>query len=382
MSRIIAWFYGFKKRHPLLVMVGLLYVLVPVLVGLALGYEMHGDSPVRIPTVVVNADSSQFSRDLIDYVDKTETFQIIGSAGSYDEAERLLQEGKALAGLIIPEDFYSQLLAGKSPDILLLYDGSQLAVVSVAKAGLSEIMLNMNGAYLQKVFAGKLGVLPEALAGKVLPISVTSRNLFNPTKSFRYYLLPGMLLAILQVGVAMLGAERAYERRRLRCIRRDFGGDILTMLQWAGMATLSIMLCLGVQLVCFGLPWRGTVWGGVALIFAYALTVTGLGYLVGTLVPERTFAIQLAAVTVLPTSVLAGYTYPLTAMPGAYQAIAKIFPFTYFSTDIRSLCLKPMAFYHLWPHIWFLLKYAAVEIILLLVIKWLLGRGADEEAAA
>lgn len=371
-NRIIAGFYSFKKNHPRVVMVGLLYVLVPVLVGLALGYEMHEDSPVRIPTVVVNEDGSQFSWDVIDYVDKTETFEVMGYADTYGEAERLLQEGKALAGLIIPDGFYADLLAGRSPDMLLLYDGSQLAVVSVAKAGLSEIMLNMNGAYLQKVFAGKLGVVPEALMGQVVPISVTSRNMFNPTKSFRYYLLPGMLLAILQVGVAMLGAERGFERRRTRL--RDFGADVLTMLQWAGMATLSIMLCLGVQLVCFGLPYRGTVAGGVLLIFAYALTVTGLGYVVGSLIPERTFAIQLAAVTVLPTSVLAGYTYPLTAMPAAYQAIAKIFPFTYFSTDIRGLCLKAMEFGHVWPHIWFLLKYAAAEMLLLLAVKWLRSR--------
>ena len=69
MSHIIAWFYRFKKRHPYLVMSVLIYGLVPLVVGLALGYEMHDDSPVHIPTVVVNGDKSQFSRDFINYVD-------------------------------------------------------------------------------------------------------------------------------------------------------------------------------------------------------------------------------------------------------------------------------------------------------------------------
>ena len=349
----------------------LIYGLVPLVVGLALGYEMHDDSPVHIPTVVVNGDKSQFSRDFINYVDETAYFDIAFQADNTAQAERLIQEGRALAGIIIPEDFYKNLLGGKSPDILLLYDGSQLAVVSVAKMALSEIMLNMNGAYLQKIFAAKLGVMPSELMSKVLPVSVTYQNMFNPTKSFRYYLLPGMLLAILQVGMVMLGAERGYESRRLYA--RDFGRHLQNLALWSLLATLGMMLCLGVQLVVFGLPYRGTVLGGVLLLAVYALTITTMGYIVGSVVSERTFAVQLAAILVLPTSVLGGYTYPLTAMPAAYQSIAKLLPYTYLGSDIRSLCLKPMALQHVMPHISFLALYALVEILLLLGIKLLLG---------
>ncbi len=126
MSHLIAWFYRFKKRHPYLTMSVLVYALVPVVVGLALGYEMHDDSPVHIPTVVVNGDKSQFSYDFINYVDQTAYFDVSLWAETSEQAERLIQEGQALAGMIIPADFYKDLLAGKSPDILLLYDGSQL----------------------------------------------------------------------------------------------------------------------------------------------------------------------------------------------------------------------------------------------------------------
>ena len=63
-------FYHFKRQHPQLVMVLLLYVAVPLVMGLALGYEMHGDTPAEIPTVVVDADNSEFSREFISQVDK------------------------------------------------------------------------------------------------------------------------------------------------------------------------------------------------------------------------------------------------------------------------------------------------------------------------
>jgi len=214
-------------------------------------------------------------------------------------------------------------------------------------------------------------VLPEELMGQVLPVNVTYHNMFNPTKSFRYYLLPGMLLAILQVGIVMLGAERGYESRRLYA--RGFSRHLQNLALWSLLATLGMMICLGVQLVVFGMPYRGTVLGGVLLLAVYALTITTMGYIMGSLIPERTFAVQLAAILVLPTSVLAGYSYPLTAMPPFYQSLAKFLPYTYLGTDIRSLCLKPMELAHIMPHIVFLAEYALVEILLLLVIKLALG---------
>lgn len=371
-------FYQFKKRHPRLVMVLLLYVLVPVVIGLALGYEMHGDSPTVIPTVVANMDGSEFSRTFIDQIDKTATLSVVAEVSGAAEAEELIRTGKALAGLVIPADFAKDMTSGKSPDMLIIYDASQLAVLSVAKPAVTEIMLTMNGAYLQKIFAGKLGVVPSALMGQVAPVSVTYRNLYNPTKSFRYYLLPGMLLAVLQVGICMLGAERGYNNRR----EAHIPTHLLTIVLWGLLGALGVLVCLGVQLVCFGLPYRSTICGGLLLLLLYTLVITLMGYLVGLLVPDKLFATQLAAMLVLPTSVLGGYSYPLTAMPAAYQTLAKFLPYTYMGSDLRALCLKNMQFGHVLPHIGVMLMFAAVLLLLLaLVLAFKAARRAKEAAA-
>ena len=102
--------------------------------------------------------------------------------------------------------------------------------------------------------------------------------------------LLGMLLAILQVGIVMMGAARGYESRKLYV--RDFGRHIQNIIFWSLLAALGMMLCLGVQFICFGLPYRGTVLGGVLLLLIYAITITCMGYIVGSLVPERVFAVQ------------------------------------------------------------------------------------------
>lgn len=376
MYRIFSTFNRFRNRYPKAMMVLLVYIIIPVAVGAALGYEMHDDSPATVATVVVDHDRSGFSSDFVDYVDATDTFDVQYYADSDAEAERLIQEGKVFAGLIIPDDFYRDMRSGKAPDILMIYDASSLTVMSVSKMSLTEIMMTMKGAYMKNIFAGKLNVLPSQIMNEVQPVSVTYRNLFNPTKSFRYYLLPGILCAVIQVGISMMGAERGFEVRG----EAFSAADILRVILWALVGGLSVMLCLGVQFVCFGLPYRGTLIGGVLLIMAYSLTITTLGYIIGTIMADRMMSVQISAVMVLPTSILGGYTYPVTAMPDFFQKLSVWLPYTYLGNDVRSLCLKEMKIEHIMPHIIFLVKYAAAELVILAAVKLIrdIFRGISE----
>lgn len=371
-------FYEFKQRHPKLVMVLLLYVAVPLIIGLALGWEMHNGTLEEVSTVVVDMDNSEFSRTFSDMLDKTAMLNVTHAVSGTAEAEALIQSGECMAGVVIPDEFSQNMLSGNSPDMLILYDASQLPVMSVVKPAITEIMMTMNGAYLQKIFAGKLDVLPSQLMGEVSPVSVTYRNLYNPTKSFTYYLLPGMLLAVLQVGICMLGAERGFDNRK----EKDLTTHVLTILLWALLGMMGVMICTGVQ-IAFGLPYRSTVLGGLLMLFMYSLVITTLGYVVGLILPEKLFAVQISAILVLPTSILGGYSFPLSSMPHAYQVLGKFLPYTYMGNDIRALCLKNMEFRHILPHIGVMCEFLVVlGLIMLAVLGIRRAKSRKEEAQA
>lgn len=344
-------------------MVLLLYVAVPLIIGLALGWEMHNGTLEEVSTVVVDMDNSEFSRTFSDMLDKTAMLNITHTVTGTAEAEALIQSGECMAGVVIPDEFSQNMLSGNSPDMLILYDASQLPVMSVVKPAITEIMMTMNGAYLQNIFAGKLGVLPSQLMGEVSPVSVTYRNLYNPTKNFTYYLLPGMLLAVLQVGICMLGAERGFDNRK----EKNLTTHVLTILLWALLGMMGVMICTGVQ-IAFGLPYRSTVLGGLLMLFCYSLVITTMGYIVGLILPEKLFSVQIAAILVLPTSLLGGYSFPLSSMPHAYQVLGKFLPYTYMGNDIRSLCLKNMEFRHILPHIGVMCEFLVVLGLIMLVV--------------
>ncbi len=361
-----AFFYRYKKRHPKRVMTFLVFILVPLATGLILGYEMSSNVAMSIPTVVVDHDHSDFSRSFVKYVEESEYFKVVEQADYDGRVEEMLYRQQAYVGIIIPERFYSDMREGKAPKILTVYDGSTLAVMSSSKSAMTEILLTLKTGYMMKIYEGKLGVVPADVRNHAIPIDVTYRLLFNPTRNFRNFILPGMLAALIQVGIACMGAERAGEMREKTT---PFLAHIRTICHWGLLGAISIALTLAEQYLFFDMPYKGTLLGGAAVTLLFSTVTLMAGYIVGTVITDRTLATQIAAVIVLPTTILGGYTWPVLAMPAFFQKLARFLPFYYYGEAVRNLCLKPLEFHHLLPAIEMMCIFGAVELGLLFLVQ-------------
>ncbi len=365
-NNFVTFFYLYKKRHPKRVMTFLVFIIVPLAAGLILGYEMSSNVAMSIPTVIVDHDHSDFSRSFVEYVAESEYFNVVEQADYDARVEEALYQREAYVGIIIPERFYSDMRDGKAPKILTLYDGSTMAVMSSSKSAMTEILLTLKTAYMMKVYEGKLGVTPADVRNHAVPIDVTYRLLFNPTRNFRNFILPGMLAALIQVGIACMGAERAGEMRDKKL---PFKAHIKTICHWGFLGAISISLTLLEQYLFFDMPYEGTLSGGIAVTLLFSGVILMIGYIVGSVVAERTLASQISAVIVLPTTILGGYTWPVLAMPEFFQQLAKIIPFYYYGDAVRDLCLKQLEFHHVLPDIAAMCAFAAAELGLLYLIK-------------
>jgi len=359
-------FVKYVKKHPKQVMPVLVLIVIPLVTGLILGYEMSGDVAANIPTVVVNHDNSEFSRSFIEYVDESDFFDIVEFTDRDERVEEMLYNQEACVGVIIPENLYSDMKEGKAPKILTVYDGSNLIVISSARSAMSEILLTVKTAFLMKIYEGKLGVAPADVMNHALPIDVTYRTLFNPARNYRNFLLPGMLAGLIQVGIVCMGADRAGEMRDREI---KFSAHLKTIFNWSVLGTVSIFLTMLEQYLFFGIPYKGTLLGGIVVTLLFSVVIFCMGYMIGSIITDKTLASQISAVLVLPTTILGGYTWPVLAMPEFFQKLAKILPFTYYGEAVRDLCLKPLQFHHLLPAISALCVFAAVEVGALYVIK-------------
>jgi ABC-2 type transport system permease protein len=366
LDHFVKFFYLYKKRHPKRVMAFLVFIAVPLITGFVLGYEMSSNVATAIPTVVVNHDNSDFSRSFVEYVSESEYFKVVEQADNDARVEEMLYKRDAYVGVIIPEGFYSDMREGKAPKILTIYDGSTMTVISTAKSAMSEILLTLKTAYMMKIYEGKLGVVPADVRNHAIPIDVTYRLLFNPTRNYRNFLLPGMLAALIQVGIVCMGAERAGE---LRDKKLPFSTHLRTIAHWGLLGALSISLTLLEQFLLFNMPYKGTLMGGIIVTLLFSVVTLAIGYIIGSVITDRTLATQISAILVLPTTILGGYTWPVLAMPKFFQQLARIIPFHYYGEVVRDLCMKPLEFHHVLPVISVMCLFAAVELGVLYLIK-------------
>ncbi|MGH9201133.1 MAG: ABC transporter permease, partial [Vicinamibacterales bacterium] len=163
-------------------------ILAPVLQLTILGYAASTD--VRdIPVVIVDADRSSQSRELIHRFEASSNFKIVGLVGSTGEIDQWLDRGDAWMALSIPADYGRTLVKGRPATVQVVADGTDANSTTVAMS----YTINLIGAYSQDLMAatGPLGAARSQL------VSPEVRVWFNPRLESRDFMVPGIVALLL-----------------------------------------------------------------------------------------------------------------------------------------------------------------------------------------
>lgn len=313
-----------------------LIFITPLVVNVMLCYMFSDHQLKEIPTAVYLGDNTQFSRSIVSYFDDNETFDVKYYVDSPYDIETLISENKVRFGLVIPDDFYKDLKEYKSPTILTVYDGSQLSYTSFAKAQASETLMTIKGGALVKVLQAKLN-LPFDQAKKIVSsISIQSRLLFNPTRNYTNYLMPGFMASMVQVGL-VIAASVSIDREKRRSMITYLGSKILA---YTVLGFISFMLNIYIQTGIFDIPFRGSIKQLMILTFVFSMSISTIAIFISSVVWDKVKASQAAAVLFLPNSIMIGYTYPLIGMTDGYKFVGKYIPLYHYADNLRDLMIK------------------------------------------
>ncbi len=105
--------------------------------------------------------------------------------------------------------------------------------------------------------------------------------------------------------------------------------------------------------------------------------------MLSSLIPKRTLATEVALFVLTPAFIYSGLTFPLWAMPGIHQFLAKLIPFTYFLSGFIKLYEMNLDIIYLKNELMVLMIFFALSFsIAILSIKIRLkqnGIGYDEK---
>ncbi|HEU5161648.1 MAG TPA: ABC transporter permease, partial [Thermoanaerobaculia bacterium] len=289
-----------------------LILVAPVIQLLVFGYAVSTDVK-NTALFVVDQDNSEASRSLIDTMTSGGWFRLAGRSGRPGDLVAVLDQGDAVAGLVIAPGF-SRDLDRKSARVQLILDGSNSNVATVAR-GYAERML-----------------LEWALARSEIDlrasIEIRERAWFNAGLSSRDYNVPGVTGLIIFMICLMLTALAIVREREAGTLEqlmvspiRPFELILGKSIPFALIGLFDLALVTIVAFLWFGIPFRGSPPALLLASVLYILSGLGIGLYISTISSTQQEAFMGTFLVFLPAILLAGLMFPVRSMPKVFQYI-------------------------------------------------------------
>lgn len=342
-----------------------LIIFAPILQLLLLGYAATTD--VRdVPVVVVDADRTVTSRQLIERFAGSPHFDLVAEEIDARQVDGHLASGRAWLAVIIPAGLEASLARGgppRSADVQVLADGTDANSSGIALAYATGLVRDFN---------------TEALAARgvrVAPVNASVRVWYNPELVSRDFMVPGVLAMLLLVVTANLSSMAIVRERELGTLEQLSVTPITRwelilgkLLPYAIIGLLDAVLVVTVAIGWFRVPFNGSLLTLLGSTLAYLVCTLGLGLFVSTVSATQQQAMLTATFFFLmPMIYLSGFTFPIENMPRVIQYLTYLLPLRYFLTIVRSVFLKGVGFDVLWPQ---LLGLVAWGTGILMLAQW------------
>ncbi|HUV89739.1 MAG TPA: ABC transporter permease [Anaerolineae bacterium] len=322
-----------RNRRTLAVM-----FLIPVVQLFLMGYAATTDIE-HLRTAVMDADLTAQSRELIEAYRASNYFDVATYVASEEALGQLLDQGTVRAGMIVPTGYGADVTAGRKASISFVIDGSDPTVANAIYAASQQIGQAQNVRLVER----RLHISPDQMA----MLQVRPRVWYNPEMRSANFMIPGLIAMILFMLTAMLTALSIVRERETGTIEqlmvtpiRPIELVVGKVLPYIAVAFFDVLEVLVIGVFWFDVPVHGSVPLLLALSALFLMTSLGIGIFVSSVASTQQEAMLLVWLMMLPSIFLAGFFFPLEAMPAFLQVLSYLVPLRYMLIIMRGIVLK------------------------------------------
>lgn len=290
----------------------------------------------EVPIVVVDDCRSTQSREYVRHLDATPDVKVVSYAANMSEARKLIKHRDAYGAVYIPRDFSLRLHRGEQVKVSAYADMSGMLYYKSVLTANTNVSLALN-AQIKLQRAG--GATAEQQKVLEHPIAYEEVSLFNPQNGFATFLIPAVLILIIQqtllLGVGMAaGTAREHNRfRNLVGFERQHTG--LLRIVWSKSLPYLLVYIpisvyvLGVVPHLFRLNQIGNPFDMALFIVPFLIACIFFAMTVSVVIRHREACIVLIVFTSVPLLFISGISWPGSAVPPFWQAVSYLFPSTF-----------------------------------------------------
>ena len=333
-----------------------LVVMLPLIQLFLFGYALNAN-PHHLPTGVLAAEESRYTRDLEAALNNTGYFDLRRFT-SEAEADRALARGDVLFVLNIPPGFTRDVDAGQHPSILMDADATDPTAVAQATAAVNAL----NGTALQRDLPVSMQNQPSAA-----PFQVMLHARYNPSAITALNVVPGLIGVILSFSTLVITALSMTREREAGTMENLLSMPVRPLevmmgkiTPYVGLGYVQVFLILAVAVAVFGVPVRGSIPLLLAVLGVFIACNLALGFTFSTIARTQMQAQQMAQFALLPSMMLSGFIYPFSGMPLWARAIGEMLPLTHVIRICRGILLKGNGFFDIAPDLWPMAVFAVL----------------------
>lgn len=312
------------------------FILVPLFYPLLYSWIYTNEVVREVPVAVVDLSHSQMSRDFIRQFDASPDTRVAYYCNNLEEARDLIGHQEAFGVLYFPADFQVNVMRMDQSSVSVFCDMSFMLYYKAIYQTATAVAGNINSK-IQIERAGNWTKREDEIATK--PLDFDEVQIFNSTGGYGNFIIPGVLMLILQQTLLLgigLSAGTARERSTTGSFLPDdsyYDGVFRTVLGRAlcyfmiyavvasyitlvvpRMFSFTSLLDPG-DLSCFMLP--------------YILSCIFFAMIVSCTVRHRENIILLVVFTSVPLLFISGVSWPQSAIPEFWQWFSWLFPSTF-----------------------------------------------------
>ena len=339
------WKYLLKRPRTLILM-----VLVPLFVTFLCGESYSQGYFENLKMGVVDYSYSKQTREVVEAFRQSPYFDIVGYYNNEEEISEAMKDGEIVGCLIFPSDFTKKLQQGQQAEVLLGSNAVNMGYGSTINLKGSEVLGTVSTQMAVKSLVAKGDTVQDALAA-MNPVGFYTRQWYNPTNNFSYFLTFGFVAATIQqtlvyfAAISLAREKTSGHLDEVRAITKSSTIQVLVKtVVYLFISLVAWAACSFVIYRVYGIPMRGemTVWLAYSTLFL--LAVVAMGQFFSAIMPNPVLATSLSLVFTSPSLVLSGYTWPTMALPELYQGLAQVFPLTHFVIGYRNVALTGCGF--------------------------------------
>jgi len=322
-------------------------IIQMLIFGYAATFEIH-----HVPTVVLDLDHSQESRELISRFSSSPYFDVQRQLTDYRQIGDLIDQGKATVGLEINAGFAQNLRKGQTAPLQVIVDATNSNTALIASGYITQIALGFAQEYQQD----RIYRLSPQMIERMPSVQLEQRPWYNPDLRSRWFFVPGVIGSLTLVLVVTLTAFAVVREREIGTLEQIMVTPIRPAefilgktLPFFLIGLFDVSLIATVGTLWFQIPFRGQILVLFAGAILFLLCMLGVGLLISTVSSTQQQAMVSAFFFIMPAITFSGFGFPISTMPQWLQYLTYLSPLRYFLIVLRGTYLKGVGMEILWP---------------------------------